>query len=87
MLTKLIKLYNDEKKYEEKLYNILNIKLKIFYNNYNKINLILNQLQNAFSIMLKKWIVEFYYKKLADKNLDFKQIINKMKFYFEMKEN
>jgi len=44
MLTKLTKLYNDEKKYERKLYNILNAKLKIFYNNYNKIDLISNQL-------------------------------------------
>ena len=44
MLIKLIKLYNNKKKYEEKLYNILNIKLKIFYDNYNKISLISNQL-------------------------------------------
>ena len=42
MLIELTKLYNNEKKYKKKLYNILNIKLKIFYNNYNKINLILN---------------------------------------------
>ena len=54
MLIELTKLYNNEKKYKKKLYNILNIKLKIFYNNYNKIDLMSNQLQNAFSIMLKK---------------------------------
>ena len=44
MFIEFTKLYNNKKKYEEKLYNILNAKLKIFYNNYNKISLMLNQL-------------------------------------------
>ena len=42
ILTELIKLYNNKKKYGGELYDTLNIKLKIFYDNYNKIGLISN---------------------------------------------
>ena len=54
MLTELTKLYNDEKKYGGELYDTLNAKLKIFYDNCSKIGLMSNQLRNAFSIMLKE---------------------------------
>ena len=37
--------------------------------------------------MLKGQAAEFYYEKLADKNLDFKQIIDEMKLHFETEEN
>jgi len=88
MLTELIKLYLDqEKRFSRELYNILNSKLRIFYNCCQKVRLEPNQYHNAYSVMLKGHTSTFYYNHLAGKGYDFSQIIYKTRCYFEIEEN
>ena len=72
MLTELMKLYSDqEKKFSGELYNILNSKLCIFYNCYQKVRLEPDQYYNAYSIMLKGRASTFYYNCLVGKGYKF----------------
>jgi len=49
-----MKIYiSDNKKYSKEEYNILDIKLQVFYNCYTKVGLLKSQFHLAFSIMLK----------------------------------
>jgi hypothetical protein len=84
----LIKIYNnDKKKFTGEMYDILNIKLRIFYNCCVKIGLPDIQYYNAFSVMLKGRAVTFYYNNLFSKDYDFKNMILKTKIHFEIEEN
>ncbi len=88
MLIELTKLYSDqEKRFSGELYNILNSKLCIFYDCYQKIRLEPNQYYNAYSVMLKGRASTFYYDRLARKGYNFNQMIYKTKCHFETKEN
>jgi hypothetical protein len=69
------------------MYDILNIKLRIFYDCCAKIGLLNTQYYNAFSVMFKGRVAIFYYNNLFDKGYDFKNMILKTKIYFETKEN
>jgi hypothetical protein len=69
------------------MYDILNIKLRVFYNYCAKIRLLNTQYYNAFSIMLKGRVVIFYYDNLSNKDYNFKNMIIKTKIYFEIEEN
>jgi hypothetical protein len=69
------------------MYDILNTKLRIFYNYYIKVGLPNTQYYNAFSVMLKERAIIFYYNNLSNKDYSFKNIILKIKIYFEIKEN
>jgi hypothetical protein len=69
------------------MYDIFNIKLRVFYNCYAKIGLPNTQYYNAFSVMLKGRAVTFYYNNLSSKGYGFKNIILKIKIYFEIEEN
>ena len=72
MLIKLIKLYLDQKKrFNRELYNILNLKLRIFYNCYQKVKLEHDQYYNAYSIILKGHANTFYYNYLVEKGYNF----------------
>jgi hypothetical protein len=83
-----MKIYNnDKKKFTGKMYDIFNIKLRVFYNYCAKIGLPDIQYYNAFLVMLKKRVTIFYYNNLSDKDYNFKNIITKTKIYFEIEEN
>jgi len=61
-LTNLTKLYyNDDSKYGGEMYNVLNTKLQIFYDYYNKAGIWQQHYYHAFFIMLKERALTFYY--------------------------
>jgi hypothetical protein len=83
-----MKIYNnDKKRFTEKIYDILDIKLRVFYNYYIKIGLSDIQYYNTFLVMLKERVTTFYYNNLSDKGYNFKNMIIKTKTHFEIKEN
>jgi hypothetical protein len=83
-----MKIYNnDKKKFIGEIYDILNIKLRVFYNCYIKVGLLDIQYYNAFLVMLKERAAIFYYNNLSNKGYGFKNIIIKTKIYFEIEEN
>jgi hypothetical protein len=83
-----MKIYNnDEKKFIGEIYDILDIKLRVFYNCCIKVGLLDIQYHNAFSVMLKGRVVIFYYDNLFGKGYNFKDMIIKTKTYFEIEEN
>jgi hypothetical protein len=69
------------------MYDILNTKLRVFYNCYIKIGLSNIQYHNAFSVMLKGRAATFYYNNLSSKGYNFKNIITKTKIHFETEKN
>ena len=72
MLTEFIKLYLDqEKKFGGELYNILNLKLRIFYDCCQKVKLEPNQYYNTYSVILKGRTSTFYYNCLVGKGYKF----------------
>ncbi|RKF75599.1 integrase and RNaseH domain-containing protein [Golovinomyces cichoracearum] len=63
MLADLIKMYNDDRKnFRGKLFDILDNKLRVFFDNCQKIGLPSEQLSNVYSIILKHKAADFYYK-------------------------
>ena len=88
LLTDLIKIYNDNnKKYGGELYDILDVKLQVFYNCYNKVRLPEDQYHNAFLVMLKDYANAFYYSRITRKPYDFIVMVVMVKEYFETEEN
>jgi hypothetical protein len=88
LLTDLIKIYsNNDKKYNREEYNILDIKLQVFYNCCSKIGLPETQCYYAYSIMLKGRASIFYYNKIAGRSYNFQTIVAITKTYFETEEN
>ena len=83
-----MKIYNnDKKKFTGEIYDIFNIKLRVFYDCCAKVGLSNIQYYNAFSIILKRRVVIFYYDNLSDKEYSFKNMILKIKIHFEIKKN
>ena len=83
-----MKLYLNKKiNFSGELYNILNLKLCIFYNCCQKIKIEPNQYYNAYSIMLKGRASTFYYNYLIGKGYDFDRIIYKLRCHFKTEEN
>jgi hypothetical protein len=83
-----MKIYNnDEKKFIGEMYDILDIKLRVFYDCCAKVGLLNIQYYNAFSVMFKGRAATFYYNNLSGKGYDFENIIIKTKIYFETEEN
>ena len=88
MLTELTKLYSDqEKKFGGELYDILNSKLRIFYDCCQKVGLEPDQYHNAYSVMLKGRASTFYYDRLAGKGYEFNRMIYETRCHFETEEN
>jgi hypothetical protein len=88
LLTDLMKIYsNDDKKYGGEEYNILDVKLQVFYDCCSKIGLPETQYHNAYSVMLKERASNFYYDKLAGRSHDFQTMIDLTKAHFETEEN
>ena len=67
-----MKIYsNDDRKYNGEEYNILDIKLQVFYDYCFKIRLLDTQYYSVFLIMLKEQASNFYYDKLSSRLYDF----------------
>jgi hypothetical protein len=63
MLTNLTKFYNsDDLEFGDDFYNVLDAKLKIFYNLYNKAGIGPEYYHSTYSIMLKGKTQDFYYQ-------------------------
>jgi hypothetical protein len=69
------------------MYDIFNIKLRVFYNYCAKIGLLNIQYYNAFSVIFKGRAAIFYYNNLSDKGYGFEDIIIKTKIHFETEKN
>jgi hypothetical protein len=83
-----MKIYNNNnKKYRGEEYDILDIKLQIFYNYCLKIGLLEEQYHHVYSAMLKGHTSFFYYNKIVGRMYDFQTIVAMTRTYFETKEN
>jgi hypothetical protein len=87
-LTDLMKIYlDDDKKYSGDEYDILDVKLQVFYDCCSKIGLPEDQYHSAYSIMLKGRASNFYYDKIAGRSYDFDTMVDMTKAHFETEEN
>jgi len=83
----LEKVYNEEKKFGGSLYDVLDSKLKVFYDNCARISLDQGLYNVALPTMLKGRAAEFYYDQLSGKGYDFDYMILKLKVHFDTDEN
>jgi hypothetical protein len=84
----LFKLYqSDDKKYTGELYDILDIKLRVFYDCCKKVGLQKDQYHDAFSAMLKDRASDFYYDSIMGKTTDFDIMVAMTRTHFETEEN
>ena len=87
-LTDLIKLYhNDESKFGGEKYDILDSKLKIFYDNCAKVGVLSSQYHNAFSVMLRGKAADFYYDRISNRNYGFNDMMAMIRIHFETEKN
>jgi hypothetical protein len=83
-----MKIYNDNnKKYKGEKYDILNIKLQIFYDCCSKIGLSKAQHHYTYSAMLKGRASFFYYNKIVGRMYDFQTMVAMTKRHFKTEEN
>ena len=79
--------YNNNNKYNSKLFDILSTKLLVFYNAYTKLKLHRYNYYYAFFIILKKQAAEFYFNNFFNRNFNFDIIISIAKTCFEINKN
>ena len=82
-----MKVYKDDKKYRGREYDILDVKLQIFFDYYGKIGLEERQFHLIFSTMLKDKASDFYYDKIAGRSYDFRTMIDLIRTYFKTEES
>jgi hypothetical protein len=83
-----MKIYNNnDKKYKGEEYDILNIKLQIFYDYCLKIRLSEAQYYYMYSAMLKRRASFFYYDKIVDRIYDFQTMVAITRTHFKAEEN
>jgi hypothetical protein len=82
-----MKTYNNNDKYGGELYDIIDIKLQVFYDCCNKVGLPEEQFQKAFSVMLKDYARSFYYSRITGRPYDFIIMVAMVKEHFETEEN
>lgn len=86
LLTELTKLYSDDKRFGGEIYDVLENKLRIFYDCCQKIGIGDDQYANAFSVMLKGRASTFYYDKLIGNHYTFEKMIYETRCHFETEE-
>jgi hypothetical protein len=82
-----MKVYKDDKKYGGGEYDILDVKLQIFFDYYKKIGLEERQFHLVFSTMLKDKASDFYYDKITGRSYDFRMMIDLIRTHFETEES
>ena len=82
-----MKVYKDDKKYGGGEYDILDVKLQVFFDYYKKIGLEERQFYLVFSIILKDKASDFYYDKITGRSYDFRTMVDLMRSHFETEEN
>jgi hypothetical protein len=82
-----MKVYKDDKKYGDREYDILDVKLQVFFDYYRKIGLKERQFYLIFSTMLKDKASDFYYDKIAGRSYDFRTMIDLIRTHFETEES
>jgi hypothetical protein len=88
LIIDLFKLYqSDDKKYTGELYDILDIKLRVFYDCCKKVGLQKDQYYDVFSAMLKDRASDFYYDSIIGKTTDFDTIVAMTRTHFKTEEN
>ena len=85
-ITDLTKLYLKEQKYGGGEYDILNVKLDIFYNYCKKLRIPEYEKPNVFIAMLKDKAFEFYYDKIVGREYNFPTIVRMLRDQFETEE-
>jgi hypothetical protein len=60
------------------------MKLRLFWDIYNRIGLLRNQYKNIYSLILKGKTLEYYITKITGINLDFEIMIKITCVYFEI---
>ena len=74
-------------KYSKVIYNILNIKLLVFYDIYRKVYLLQEQYYNIYLFILLGQALEFYYNNFSSYRYNFNTIVRMTRTYFETAEN
>ncbi|KAF8854920.1 hypothetical protein BDZ45DRAFT_627121 [Acephala macrosclerotiorum] len=87
LITDLMKVYPEDKRYGGELYDFLDSKLQVFYDCCNKVGLPEDQFDKAFSIMLKSRASVYYYNHIVGRNLGFELMTDMIKKHFETEEN
>ena len=83
-----MKIYNaEEKKFGGEMYDILDTKLRIFFDCCAKVRVPNGQYLNAYSVMLKGRAATFYYDRLSNRNYSFDEMVTLTKIHFETEEN
>ena len=83
----MIKVYaSDDKKYRGEEYDILDVKLQVFYDCCTKVGLAESQFHLAYSIMLKGRASAFYFDKISGRSYDFARMVEMTKTHFETEE-
>ena len=82
-----MKVYKDDKKYGGGEYDILDVKLQVFFDYYKKIGLEERQFYLVFSTILKDKASDFYYDKITGRSYDFRTMINLIRIYFKTEES
>ena len=80
-------MYTADEKFEKKMYDILDIKLRIFNDHCTIVKLLNAQRHEILSIILKERVTNFYYDKLAGKGYTFENIIKLIRIHFETDQN
>jgi hypothetical protein len=87
-ITNLIKIYTDnEKKFEDKLYDVLDVKLQMFTDCCRKISILSDFYYQAFSVMLKSRAATFYYNKISGNEYNYNNIVKTVCKHFETNKN
>lgn len=87
-LTDLGKLYIDrDSDFGAELYDILSIKLLIFYDFYGNFGLKEEQYHSVFSSLLRDCANQFYYDHMVNKGYEFRKMVKLTSSYFETEAN
>jgi len=87
LLTELGKVYNDDKKFSGEKYDVLDAKLKIFFDLCDKIGIPEGLYHMVYSTMLRGEAEKHYYKHIARRGYTFKRMIIETKKFFHTPEN
>ncbi|KAF6781430.1 hypothetical protein CSOJ01_16080, partial [Colletotrichum sojae] len=83
-LTDLAKLLTDDMRYSGEMYDVFDLKLRIFRDNCDKVGITAQQLGPAFSIMLRGKAATFYFQRICGSSpRDFASMIQRVRNHFE----